>query len=445
MTLAGQIRQEGSMDEYSIESKQEKIYHKKTKEYFSEVVTSYRDGSYRSSVVMLWSVAVCDLLFKVKHMVDMYSDTIAESILDEVKAMQSANERSSDWEIKLVELVKEKTAIIDISDFENLMHLQRQRHLSAHPVLTQGYELHRPNRETVRALIRNTLDGVLIKPPIYTRQIFQEFINDISASSAVLIDKEKLKKYLESKYLSRIDINVEMSLFRSLWKLVFRVQNEECEKNRAINYWALEIIYERSYEKILTDIESDKDYYANIANSGTPATFLIYFLSRKPVIHTALNDAAKMIIAHICENNSSSRCLCYFLKESIEQHCDDLIGWIVSDAYPTLQDSDISSLINMSDSPEWSLLSKKILNSYYATSVDYDDADTRFYKAIRDYIKDYDQEALTDFMVKAQNNSQTYDRRGAKYDHRLIKERCDEVLGEDFDYLEYRTFIRSTE
>jgi hypothetical protein len=99
----------------------------------------------------------------------------------------------------------------------------------------------------------------------------------------------------------------------------------------------------------------------------------------------------------------------------------------------------------VSDSPEWSLLSKKILNSYYATSVDYDDADTRFYKAIRDYIKDYDQEALTDFMVKAQNNSQTYDRRGAKYDHRLIKERCDEVLGEDFDYLEYRTFIRSTE
>lgn len=433
------------MDEYSIESKQAKIYHKKTKEYFSEVVTSYRDGSYRSSVVMLWSVAVCDLLFKIKHMVDMYSDTIAQSILSEVEAIQAANERSSDWEIKLVALVKEKTAIIDISDFENLMHLQRQRHLSAHPVLTQGYELHRPNKETVRALIRNTLDGVLIKPPIYTRQIFQEFIGDISASSTVLISKEKLKIYLESKYLSRIDVNVEMSLFRSLWKLVFRLQNEECEKNRTINYWALEILFERSPEIISHDIKSDKDYYANIANTGTPATNLVYFLSRKPAIYSEMNESAKMIISHICEHNNSSRCFCYFLKESIIQHCDDLIAWLESDAYPTLEDSDISGLINLSDSPEWSLLSKKILNSYYATSAGYDAADTRFFKAIKDYIKNYGQEALTDFMAKAQGNSQAYDRRGAKYDHRLIKKRCDEVLGEDFDYSEYRTFIRSTE
>ena len=433
------------MDEYSIEARQEKIYHKKTKEYFSEVISSYRDGSYRSSVVMLWSVAVCDLLFKVKHMVDMYSDTIAQSILDEVERMQAANERSADWEIKLVELVKEKTAIIDISDFENLMHLQRQRHLSAHPVLTQGYELHRPNRETVRALIRNTLDGVLIKPPIYTRQIFQEFISDLSASSAVLIDKDKLKTYLESKYLSRIDSNVEVSLFRSLWKLVFRLQNEECETNRVINYWALEILFERSSAIISSDIESDKDYYANIANTGTPATYLVYFLAKKPVVYSAMNDAAKMIVAHICENNTNSRCLCWFLKESLEQHCTDLISWIDSETYPTLADSDIPALINMSDSSEWSLLSKKILNSYYAAGAGYDAADTRFYKAIRDYIKDYDQEALIDFMAKAQGNAQAYDRRGAKYDHRLIKERCDEVLGSGFDYTDYSTFVRSTE
>ena len=99
----------------------------------------------------------------------------------------------------------------------------------------------------------------------------------------------------------------------------------------------------------------------------------------------------------------------------------------------------------MSDSPEWSLLSKIILNSYYAASFGYDAADTRFYKAIRDYIKDYDKEALIDFMAKAQGNSQAYDRRGAKYDHRLIKERCDEVLGAEFNYTDYRIFVQSTE
>ncbi len=433
------------MDEYSIESKQDKIYNRKSKEYFSEVVTSYRDGSYRSAVVMLWSVAVCDLLFKVRHMVDMYSDSIAKSILRDVEAMQAANERSSEWELRLVELIKEKTAIIDISDYENLMHLQRQRHLSAHPVLTQEYELHRPNKETVRALIRNTLDGVLIKPPIYTRKVFGEFISDIAASSDVLIDKSKLKTYVDSKYFSRIDNNVQLSLFRSLWKLVFRSHNDECEKNRLINYWALEILFDQSSDVVTRDIQSDRDYYSNIADRGTAAIYLIYFLSKKPMIYSELNDAAKLVVSHICTHNNSSRCLSYFLKDSIEQHCDDLIDWVASDAYPVLDKADISALVGMSDSQEWGQLSKKILNSYYAASGGYDAADTRFFKAIGDYIDDYDRDSLIDFMTKAQGNSQTYDRRGAKYDHRLVKVRCDEVLGEDFDYSDYAIFIRSTD
>lgn len=433
------------MDEYSIELRQEKIYHKKTKEYFTEVISSYREGSYRSSVVMLWSVAVCDLLFKVKHMVDMYSDTIAQSILDEVERIQTANERSSEWEIKLVELVREKTSLIDISDFENLMHLQRQRHLSAHPVLVQGYELHSPNRETVRALIRNTLDGLLIKPPVYTRKIFEEFIRDLSSSSTILIDEEKLKKYIESKYLSRTDVNIEISLFRSLWKFVFRLDNEECNKNRIINYWALEILFERSPAEVMAEIESDRDYYGNIANEGNPLTLLVYFLSKKSSVYSAMHEAAKMIITHICETHTGSKCLSWFLKSSLQQHSDDLILWIDSDAYPTLADNEIPLLLDVSDSPEWKVFSQKILNSYYAASRGYDSADTRFFKAIRSYLKNYSEDTLTDLMLKAQNNSQAYDRRGAKYDHRLVIERCNEVLGAEFDYTEYNTFVRSTE
>ena len=42
----------------------EDIYFAKTKEYFSEVISNYASGNYRSAVVMLYSVAICDLLFK---------------------------------------------------------------------------------------------------------------------------------------------------------------------------------------------------------------------------------------------------------------------------------------------------------------------------------------------------------------------------------------------
>jgi len=46
------------LDEYSIEQRATQIFDARTKEYFSEVLSCYAAGNYRSSVVMLWSVAV---------------------------------------------------------------------------------------------------------------------------------------------------------------------------------------------------------------------------------------------------------------------------------------------------------------------------------------------------------------------------------------------------
>lgn len=227
------------MDEYSIETRSKHIFDKKTKEYFAEVVSSYQQGNYRSATVMLWSVAVCDLWYKLNHMEDMYGDTIAIGILKEVKKIQNKNKKSSEWEFELVKQISEKTYLLETSDECHLTHLQQQRHLAAHPILSKNAELHRPNRETVRALIRNTLDGILTKPPIYTIKVFDEFVTDLESSSAILLTDDKLSAYLVSKYLrrpdsrleSRPDSRLEKSLIRSLWKIVFRVENTKCDRN----------------------------------------------------------------------------------------------------------------------------------------------------------------------------------------------------------------------
>ena len=60
----------------------EEIYFAKTKEYFQEVMSSYSIGNYRSATVMLYSVAICDLLFKLQELKDMYNDTVANEILE---------------------------------------------------------------------------------------------------------------------------------------------------------------------------------------------------------------------------------------------------------------------------------------------------------------------------------------------------------------------------
>ena len=172
------------MQEFSLEHVAEKIYFSKTKEYFEEVLSSYNNGNYRSSVVMLWSVVVCDILYKLQNLVDLHNDGQAKNILTSVQDIQNSNPKSSEWEMKLVEESWKKTNLIDNIEYTNLEFLQKQRHLSAHPVLTGNAELHSPNKEVVRALLRNSLEDVLIKPPFYTNKILDEILHDISNNSS---------------------------------------------------------------------------------------------------------------------------------------------------------------------------------------------------------------------------------------------------------------------
>ena len=57
------------------------IYDSKTKEYFKEVVSDYASENYRSANVVLYSVAICDLLFKLKELSEIYDDKASKAIL----------------------------------------------------------------------------------------------------------------------------------------------------------------------------------------------------------------------------------------------------------------------------------------------------------------------------------------------------------------------------
>ena len=173
------------MQEFSLESVSEKIYFDKTKEYFREVLSSYHNNNYRSSVVMLWSVVVCDILYKLQHLVNLHNDPKVIDILNKIQNIQESNPKSSEWEMKLIEESWRNTELINNIEYANLEYLQTQRHLSAHPVLRHDSELHSPSKETVRALLRNSLEDVLIKPPFYANKIFDELVLDIANNSSV--------------------------------------------------------------------------------------------------------------------------------------------------------------------------------------------------------------------------------------------------------------------
>lgn len=50
------------------------IYFDKSRNYFREVINSYENGNYRSAIVMLYSLVVCDLLLKLNELDDIYNE-----------------------------------------------------------------------------------------------------------------------------------------------------------------------------------------------------------------------------------------------------------------------------------------------------------------------------------------------------------------------------------
>jgi hypothetical protein len=429
------------LDEYSVEQRAGQIFDVRSREYFSEVLSCYTSGNYRSAVVMLWSVVVCDLLFKLQHLVDLYGDDKAKAILAQISKLQQANERSSEWESKLVESVAEQTQLLDIAERENLLHLQRQRHLAAHPVVNANFQLHRPNRDTARALIRNALDGLLTKAPILSKQIVGDLVEDLEQASGILIDDKKLKAYLESKYFSRFNPEVEKAVFKALWRFVFRLTDERCEKNRTINYSALTLLYGRNPAQFQTEVETDRDYFSTVATGGTPLVCLTHFLSRSAGIYQSLADHAKTAIQHTAEQETSARCLAWFLSGSLEEHAASLEKWIVGTDYPEIERDTWDAIEEISDSPEWARRVVFLQGRYYVASRSYNAADQRFSEVIHPVLSRYSLEDCITLIEGIQSNRQTWERSRAKSDHQLVRERVTEI-DPSFEFTNYPVFMK---
>ncbi|MBD0328100.1 MAG: hypothetical protein ICV68_16875, partial [Pyrinomonadaceae bacterium] len=353
------------MLEFSLENLSEKIHYGKTKDYFQEVLSSYHNGNYRSAVVMLWSVAVCDIVYKLEYLVDLYQDAVAKSILDELTTLQNKDSKSSSWEVKLIEDNHKNTTLLDNSEYENLRYLQKQRHLSAHPILDSDRQLHTPNKETVRALIRNTLEDLLIKPPFYTKKIIDELLVNIAEAAPALNTRQKVKKYLESRYLSRLKPEVELSIYKALWKFVFRGEDEKCIKNRYINLQTLEVIGNRKAESILNQIKGEKDYYSNVSSSTLTLDYLVFYLSKNPQFYDLLNEDAKLKIQHNVKTTNTSKICGWFVKDSLEVHYKDILYLIENDIKFYFKEGELNFLLEIADTEEWQLLFCRILSSYY--------------------------------------------------------------------------------
>lgn len=316
------------MSDFSIEHSSKKIYFKRSRNYFEEVKKSFALKNYRSAIVMLYSVTICDLIYKLQELRDRFNDDIAKRVLDEIEEIQKKHPNNPDWERKLVELINSNSDLLSTSDYSNIVMLQKHRHLSAHPVLEENYELYQPNEETTLAHIRNITEGILVKPPLFTKKIFNSLLEDLEDVSNIFINEEDelFETYLKSKYLRHTSAKTIISIFKSLWKIVFKLENEKCDQNRIINSKAIRVLYRNNTKEIIESIKNEIDYYSEI-NHGYPIYFLIGFLSQHKEIYPLLNESARILIEKSIEEDKVCKSMTWFMFENLIEHKN----WIMNE------------------------------------------------------------------------------------------------------------------
>ncbi len=429
--------------EFSIELQAENIFNHKTKEYFNEVLSSYINGNYRSAIVMLWTVTVVDLVFKLQDLSNIYNDGIAKKILEDIENFQKTNPNSSKWEKDLVKRIKDDTDMFETHEIAIIESLQTQRHLSAHPVIKSSLELYHPNKETARSYIRNILESLLTRPPLGSNKIFDVLIQDLAEKKDLFPKYGDLIKYLESAFLKNIPVSVICNIFKILWKFVFKLDNPQCKENRLINLRTLGVFIEKYKTELTTFMRNNKDFFGqNISlEDDSKLEYFVLFSAEYPKVYSSIDEIYKNPISEKIKQNKKLHTQATFLYPNPIDYINELKNNI---GFEEIQKDEniVKAVVKYcKDLDNYNGILEVFIEAFNLSS-NFNTADIRFDRLIEPFLKDFDRDMLIKLLTGIQDNNQQYSRSQASIDHSKIKIRCDEILGAGFDYSSYDSFIK---
>lgn len=417
----------------------EDIYFARTKEYFQEVITSYSIGNYRSATVMLYSVAICDLLFKLQELKDMYNDTVANEILQEIDKSRSGNNSKSKsaWEKELIDNIYKKTELLDLEAYTHLTHLIDHRNFSAHPALNENYELIAPSKETTIANIKNVLKDILVKPPVFIKNIVITLVEDLKDKIDLYENEDsKLAMYLNNKYFSKMSTSMKLVTLKAFWKYCFCFPNDEdCQNSLEINRKALEILITGFQQVAFQYIKNNNNLFS-VANNESCQMNLVILLSKFPALYSELDSDTQLQVDTIINKDARAKFICWFKYKTIDEH----LSYLKSISFLRLKVDEIKRMISYySDIGEMTPLIDFFI-WYYGESHSFDSANSRFEFVIEPFLDRMTEKQFIQIIENTNINRQIYERRKAYSANNQIMRYAKCVLDDSFDYSEYSNF-----
>ncbi len=419
----------------------ENIYSNKTKVYFQEVISSYSIGNYRSATVMLYSVLICDILFKLQELKDMYNDSKASEILAYVEKYRTSREKGSrsSWEKEFIDKIRDETELLDLEDYININHLYDHRNLSAHPALNDNYDLIQPSKETTAANIKNAL-RIFVKPPIFIKQIIGFLVEDLKEKKEIFEhDTKEFKIYLQNKYYSKMSDNMKLKTIKTFWKFCFNLpEDTECMNNLIINRRALSVLISNIPKETIEYIKNNQSSFS-ISQDKKCVLNAIVLLGKFKGVYDALDSTTRLVIDNYIDKDDKSKLLAWFKYSSLNKHIDYL-----SECKKVVYDKKYVDEMYK----HYSGLGEtdKVLDFFieiYGDSHYYDDANERFYSLIEPHLSDMNADHFSKIIKYTDENDQIHDRRSAKTSNNSIMKYAKDVLPSDFDYSLYSNFVYS--
>lgn len=418
-----------------IEEKTEYIESSATRNYFSEVYSCYINGNYRAAVVSLWSVLVCDAVYKTQKLFELTGDIWAQKKLAAIEKLQQENSKSSEWELDLFEGFYTNKKFIGIGEISNIRDIQKKRHLCAHPVLSEDNALYTPNRDSVKSMILNALDDFLIRNNYYGKDVFPILRDTLKEDSEFYSELRNIKPLI-IKYCQRLTRPATYQIFKDFYKFSFRLNDEDAVKYRRMNRTACLHLYKevKKTPSLILKMKEERDFFENVSFKTNTLTFLFHFLSLNREIYENFSEEMRDRL-RACRDKEAEDDVFYGLKIAsmfLFKTPDDYFVFLKNELdnniikrFTLAENLFISEVFHDVDCRE---ILQNISISYAENSSTYDDADNRFDLILNEsLLNSFTSEQLNKLISCFDSNSQISSRRRSGIDKIKLENRLKEI------------------
>lgn len=253
--------------EFQLNNNFHNIHNKKLLPLLEEVWQCFMNGLYRQTVISTYTSLIYDLLMKVEYLSAAEEDSDATETLRLIKEKRELDPHSSVWENILLEECFNKIGILNHQEIEEISTIKKYRNLAAHPSFIWDNQeitnilIKDIRRETALLCIRYAYDASFSKTPQTSKFEFEYFISELNnLYESYTIDS--LKSVIKNRFITKLNNKALIKFIKSLWMICFKVDNEECRKNRLANCRILQIFIDEKPE-LLTFIIENQDYFFN--------------------------------------------------------------------------------------------------------------------------------------------------------------------------------------